>query len=138
MTTTNTYSPDGVVGDFDGGDFTQGLAKGVAIEITRNADDVSMSVGTTGDVTFVESMDKTGKVVVTLKQGSAANDMFSAKATLKSKGPLLLKYLGGSLTVHSQNARISKPADVQLGNEDTERKWEILCADIEILGGSFN
>lgn len=138
MSETNTYSPAGVVGDFDGGDFTQGLAKGVAIEVTQNTDDVSMSVGTGGDVTFVESMDKTGMVTVTLMQGSAANDMFSAKATLKTVGPLLLKYLGGSLTVHSKNARVRKPADVQLGNEDTTRKWEILCADIEIIGGSIN
>lgn len=138
MSTTNTYSPDGVVGDFDGGDFTEGLAKGVSIEVTRSANDVDMSVGTMGDVTFVESLDKTGMVTVTLMNGSAANDMFSAKAALKSKGPLLLKYLGGTLTVHSQNARVRKPADVQFGNEDTTRKWEVLCADIEITGGSFN
>lgn len=135
---TNTYSPDNIVGDFDGGDFTQGIAKGTFLEATRNTDDVSMSVGSGGEVTFVESLDKTGTVTVTLMQGSAANDMFSAKAALGSKGPLLIKDLGGTTLVHAQNARVRKPADVAFGNEDGTRKWEILCADLEMVVGGLN
>lgn len=137
MSDVTTYNPNNILIDFDGGDLTQGIAKGVFVKVSRNSDMMTESVGSGGEVTVVESNDNTGTVVITLKQTSAANDIMSAKAALRTKGPLLLKDLGGRTLVHSEKAWIKKFADIEFGNEDSVREWTLTCADLEeFVGGA--
>lgn len=134
----DTYNPNDILIDFDGGDLTAGIAKGVFVKVSRTSDQFTTSVGSRGEVTRVESNDKTGTVVITLKRSSAANNILSAKLAQKVVGPLLVKDLGGSELVHGGEAWVVKYADIEESNEDTDRVWTLAVADLEVVVGGSN
>jgi hypothetical protein len=136
-----TYDPDDIIMNFDGSDI-DGLAKGVFVKASRNEESASLSVGSGGEGTLVINRNKSGKVTFTVKQGSAANDILSAKAALLEAkaggiGPLIIKHRGGSTLLTAVNAWVTKPADVEYSNEDTTREWVLETDNLNIFVGGI-
>lgn len=112
------------------------------ISAERNSDAFSVVVGADGEVSRVQSADRSGKVTITLKQTSLSNDLLSAYAladelTGLSVGSLLVKDIAGTTLLSAQEAWISKMPAVEMGKDGAEREWVIECAHLIInVGGN--
>lgn len=117
-----------------------GYAEGTFVSIERNEDVFAPSVGSQGDVTRVRSRDKTGRVTVTLQAESATNDLLSAAQIVDeeigfNEGPLQIKNLNGTLLCSADISWIVRPANVEYGDEATNREWMFDCSDLKMLVG---
>ena len=139
MALTN-YSPDDIKANFDGIPIT-GYAKGTFLQGGRDEASFSAVVGSTGDVTRVQSLNKMGKIKFTLMQSSPTNALLSARMKLDEQlgtktGPVLVQDLNGSTFLHGAQAWIEKPADVGRADEAQNTEWTIVVAELEIVAGS--
>lgn len=71
MMQANSYDPTNVHLTVNGNKIV-GFAEGTMISGSRNTDKQSQNVGSKGEVTFVQSADKTGTIEITLKHNSAS------------------------------------------------------------------
>ncbi len=142
MSQFNQYDPLRVIASFRGIPLNNGVKDGTFISAMRNEDTFSIDVGATGDVTRVRSRNATGRVTVTLMQGSITNDLMSAVAQEDEAfgtgfGPVLIRDLNGNTVCDAPIAWIVKPAEVEFADEAGPREWVIECADFAtFIGGN--
>src|SRR3954471_4025451 len=55
-----------------------GFADGTGIQVTQNEDSFKLTVGADGEAVRAKSNNRSGRVKISLLQGSAANDLLSA------------------------------------------------------------
>lgn len=133
------YSPQFVTISYQGINIT-GFADGTFIEAERTADGFTKKVGAGGDVVRVQSMDRTGKVTVTLQSQSATNDLLMAIAksdelTGAAFGSLMIKDINTASIlplVFSKEAWIMKIPKIDRAKEALNVVWVFECADIDL------
>jgi hypothetical protein len=137
--TVATYQPNFVTVAFQGVPIT-GFAPGTFVSAVRNNDSYNLTIGSGGDGTRAKSGDKSGRITITLLGSSASNATLSAIAKLDETagtgvGALLVKDLSGADVVTAGTAWITKPADQEKSNEETNREWIFETDNLEILSG---
>jgi hypothetical protein len=138
----NTYDPGKVAASFRGVPLI-GIASGTFISAERTEDAYSMEVGSGGDVTRVQSRNRTGSVTFTLMAASPANDLLSGLARQDELfgvgfGPLLVKDLNGNTLLAAETAWIRKVPTVDFADEAGAREWVIDCAELRMhVGGQI-
>jgi hypothetical protein len=111
------------------------------IEAARDIAAFTKHVGADGEVTRVRSRNKAGSITVTLQQGSASNDYFTALALLDETPagvPLncTLTDKSGRTLITSPFGWVEKIADVSLhGTAEQGRKWKIDLGPTAIFVG---
>lgn len=124
----------------------RGFAKGTFIEASRTKETFSMESGAGGDVVFVKSADRTGKVKVTLQAESPTNDQWSAIAIADEAGltvnaglgEIMMKNLNSGTVIVGPESRISKIPDLKRADSAGNVEWEFIVADISMfLGGAL-
>lgn len=125
-----------------GGILVRGFAADTHIQVARNEDSFTESVGAQGDVVRTRSNNKSGIVTVTLQAESPTNDQFSARLLADELSPagipagaLLVKYLNGATFISSDKAYLRKFSDVEVGTEAGNREWIVSCAELNMFVG---
>ena len=139
---TKDYDPAGIQMIFAGNPIT-GYAAGTFVNAERTNDTYQTVAGADGEAARAKSNDRSGTVTFTLMQTSAANDLLSALAladelTGDGVGPLLIKDLNGTTLVQAETAWVQKPANVEFGQEMSEREWVIATGFLQIFPGGAN
>ncbi len=139
MTTFRNYDPSQVTFTFKGLNVT-GYQDGTFIDAERSEDGFTKHVGSLGDVTRVRSMDRSGKVTLTLMAQSPINDLLYAIAdadegTGLNYGPLAIKDLNGTMRCHAHQAWIKKLPKVERAKESGAVVWEFECASLDLKPG---
>ena len=139
MSFFNSYSPDRVVIAFQGVNIV-GFAEGTFVEVEREEDEFTKKVGSLGDVTRVHNLNRSGKITITLMQGSPINDLLAGiqiddGESATGVGSLLIKDLSGSMLCHAANTWIMKHPKIELGKEAGNVVWVFECADIDVFAG---
>ena len=138
----HTYSPADHVVNFQGFELS-GFADGTFIDAAMDSPGVTDVAGADGEVARAASADERGKVVLTLLQTSASNDVLTArhaldKLTKLGVGPIFVKDLRGTTTVQGAEAWIEKYADISLSKEVQGREWTFRVAHMQpIVGGNL-
>lgn len=129
-----TYSPKDIVGTV-GPCILRGFADGSMLTIARDVDAFGKVVGADGEVTRVESANKSGSLKVSLAQSSAANDELSVLALSGACVPFALKDLGGTTVAFAANAWVRKMPDAEFGKDAGAREWTIDLDAVEFFVG---
>jgi hypothetical protein len=136
------YSPQFVTFSFQGINII-GFAKGTFIEAERAEDGFKKKVGSQGDVVRVQSMDRSGKVTITLQAQSPSNDLLLAIAqldeatgaavgTLQAKDLNTTGTLGGDPLIHAKEAWIMKVPKIDRSDDSSNCVWVFECADLDL------
>lgn len=120
---SQTYSPKLVIISFLGVNLT-GFADGTFLTIAKNDDAMKLKVGADGESAVAISADESGKVTVTLLNTSPSNDFLSLQANLRARGPLQAKDLSGRMLSGTDDAWVSKVADVNKSKEIETTTWQ--------------
>lgn len=134
-----TYSPAKVTFSFMGQDIT-GYQDGTFIDVERAEDSFTKHVGSRGDVTRTQNLNRSGKITLTLMAQSPANDLLQARLQLDEQfgtefGPLYIKDLSGNMRCRATIAWIMKPPKVERAKESGPCVWVFECADLFINAG---
>lgn len=145
----NKYNPKRVTGSWkgtiNGRDFAIrfiGVMDGTFLTAEYDEDATTKHVGTHGDASVVLNANKGAKIVVTLVQGSSANDQLSdlvpdADRDYLPVGVLNWEDLNGGTVVKAQEAWILKMAKIEFGNTITAREWTFDTGNAQIkVGGA--
>jgi len=113
------------------------------VTISRAEDSYTTTVGADGEVTRNYNPNRTGTVVVTLKQSSDDNLFLSgllAADELSKLGtfPVLIKDTNGNSLYTAAEAWVQKAADAEFAKEVGDREWTIACKELLMVSaGSF-
>lgn len=137
------YSPKNVIVIFKGITLTE-FDEDDFVETKRNEDGISLTVGADGAAVFNENMNFSGMVTIKLLNSSPSNPLLSAlvkarerfPGTQPDKGELMIKDLGGTMLVHSAEARILKTPDLKRGKTIGALQWEFVCAKLDSEPGA--
>ena len=124
-----TYDPKKQVASW--GNITLGdFAQDTFIKVTRDADDFELRQGAGGFTEFTNKNSAIHTIEFTVMQTSPINDRLSAALAddrLNNTGvaPFMIKDAGpgGSTLIAFREARISKPADGDMGGSTKDRVW---------------
>ena len=133
------YSPDQVMFSFKGINVT-GYAKGTFIDCEREEDSFKKQVGSLGDVTRTQSLNRSGKITLTLMTAAPSNDALMAVHAQDQQfrtgvGPLSIKDLSGNTRCRATEAWIMKSPKVERAEESGTTVWVFECADLSIIAG---
>lgn len=138
MALLHNYDPSRVTFSFMGID-VQGFQDGTFIECERNEDGFSTHVGSTGDVTRIRNLNRTGKITLTLMAQSPSNDLLLARALDDEQigliyGPILIKDLN---TLNQELARanqawIVKIPKIERAKEASPCVWVFECTELKL------
>lgn len=133
------YDPSQVIFSFFGIN-VGGYMDGTFIEVERDEDAFTKTVGSLGDVTRTRNLNRAGKVTLTLKSEAPSNDLLSALHAQDeqfglSYGPLSIKDLNGNMRCNATYAWIMKAPKVERAKESGSVQWVFDCADISIFAG---
>lgn len=137
-----TYDPKQVT-VIIAGQIISGFAEDTFVEVVRNEDMFTLQVGADGDATRSRSNNKSGRLTVTLRQGSPSNEVLSALAAAD-------EVAGGGVTsfavrdnsgtsVHGAlTAWIVKAADSTYARESGDRVWVLETDNLSTFIGKNN
>ena len=117
--------------------------QGDSIVAERSEDEVTMTVGTHGEVTYNYKTVPHGTITLTLQGGAAANNFLNSQRILQrtiagGEPPLTINDLKGFKLVVAHEAAIMKDPSWTAGMEQGPVEWSFLCAHLDITqGGSF-
>ena len=110
-----------------------GLGEGTPIQAEKNEDNFTTQVGAKGETTFSETHDKTGTITVSVKNTSPSYPYLVELANRRGENAVISAEIvdlnTNAVEAGGNEARVLKPADMELGNEETEREFEIIVAD---------
>lgn len=134
-----TFDPSRVLVGYHGVNLS-GFADGTFIDAERDTDSFGKTVGADGEVVWSKSADDSGKIELTLLQGTPSNDFLSAElATDELTGAnvasVFVKDLRGTTLVQGAECRLAKPAPVSFGKDIVGVKWTILVAHMRVNVG---
>ena len=117
-----------------------GLADGTFVTAERTNDMYVVSTGADGTHTRSKSSDRSGVIVITLKQTSEDNAFLNGLAIAdelsgSSTVPAMIRDSQGTLVINSADCWFQKTAGVELGKEAGDRVWTLQCAELDIIGG---
>lgn len=129
-----TYSPAKVITNFFGIPIT-GYVEGTFIQVTTDGDGTTGVIGCDGEVVrTIDPGSALKTVVITLLQSSDSNDSLSVIQNRDNQkgdgiGPLLITDLSGRTVLSSDEAWITKKADVTRGRSATDgaNQWTLQC-----------
>lgn len=139
---TKVYDADQVSVVLMGVPISSGYADGEFLRIEQEAEDFTHKVGTDGEVTRSKTNNRVAKVTLRLMQSSDGNAALSAINNLDRSapngagiGPFLVRDRQGTSLFTASKCWISKPPNVTMAREATEREWELTVADLVRLDG---
>lgn len=106
------------------------------VEISRNNDSYSLTAGADGvDTTRSATNDKTGTIIIKLKDSSSSNAILSAfqiADELSDAGTftIVVKHVNDGFSAISNDAFVMKPADRSFEKEAGAREWSISCPQL--------
>jgi hypothetical protein len=111
-------------------------AEGEFLSIDRSTDAYTKTVGTRGSVARSKSTDKSGEIVITLKQTSPTNAVFTALAVAGELNdddivPVLITDKSGASVHFGGECWIRKQPAAAYGAEITNREWIFDVASLE-------
>ena len=137
-----TYDLDQVGFSFAGVPISGGYGEGSSILIKRNAPLYLFKVGRAGDVVRSRNNDKTGTVELTLLQAEAANSTLNTirlndeyAANGAGIGAFLCRDRSNGDEYYAAEAWIHELPETEFGQETTDRKWVLICANLEFHPG---
>jgi hypothetical protein len=125
-----TYNPEKVV-IIVGGMPMSGFADGTFVTIAMINDGITTQVGADREIARAINTDRRCDVNITLQQTSQSNSFLSTlfNTDMLSCGsrvvPILVQDLCGDTIFAASEAWVVKPADIEFGNELTNRAWHI-------------
>lgn len=139
MGTLRNYSPDRVTISFKGITIT-GFADGTFIEVEREVDTFTKKVGSLGDVARTKSLNKSGKITITVMDTHPINDALSAVITDDEQdglsfGPFSLKDLAGLTEVRATEAWCMRIPKVTRAQASANVVYVFEAASIFIIHG---
>ena len=117
--------------------------QGDSIVVERSEDEVTMTVGTHGEVTYNYKTVPGGTITITLQGGSASNNFLNSQRILQrtlatGEPPFTINDLKGFKLAVAHEAAIMKDPSWTAGMEQGPVEWQFLCAHLDITqGGSF-
>lgn len=134
---TGNYSPGDQTLTF-AGHTIRGFAAGTYVALEFDSPAFTKYVGAGGEVSRAKSMDKSGKVTITLAQTSKSNEVLSALAKLDraSSGgagiaPFLWRDRGGTSQYQAPEAWIAEQPKPEAGDAISTRVWVIEFASMD-------
>lgn len=121
----------------------EGYMDGTYVTASFDEDAFTPFTGSGGDTARVRNRNETGKLVVTLMQGSPGNDILSAlhnqdKILGVPPGPAMLKDLLGRTLLGGPNCYLSKLPDTSYAKDYQGREWTIIIPKMQgIVGGNL-
>lgn len=120
-----------------------GFAPGTFITIEYNEDAFNLSVGAGGDACRTRTNNNSARITFTLLQSSISNPLLSAQHELDKRSPAgdgvlpsLVKDTSGTTLAAAELSWIVKAANVEFGNEATNREWVVETHELNMLVGS--
>ena len=114
-----------------------GYAPDSFVKVERNEDAFSLKIGADGEPVRTRSLNKSGKVTLTLLQTSKTNPLLQALELadeLSNNGvsvlPVMVKDSGGNALWVAAEGWITKPAATEAARESGTREWVIECAKL--------
>lgn len=134
-----TYDPAQVIVNVDGRDIS-GYADGTFVNVARNADAFTLTVGADGESTRAKSNNKSGRFTFTLQQSSPSNDILDEIATsdeLNNTGAVavLVSDKSGTTIAQAQVAWVVKKPDSGFAKETENREWILETGNLEYTVG---
>lgn len=135
-----TYAPREISISIAGA-IISGFAEDTFVIIDRTNDAFTMQTGADGGVSRTAVADRSGTIVLTLKQTSASNDVLSAlqvadELTLSAKFPVQVEDSNGTSIYIGADAWIMKMATAEFAATEGTREWTIQVADLTSFTGS--
>jgi len=127
--TLKTYSPQEVTVTWGGFVEVTNFAEGSAIEVSRNADNSTQTVGMQGDVGLTYNADKTGQISFTIMQTGTTNQTLSLAQLTQDqtgeliRGDIVISDPSGSFLCFANNCHIMTPPQVSLGDGQNSKTW---------------
>jgi len=136
MALVHSYSPDKVVVNVGGRDIS-GFADETFVKVERNSEAFTLVVGSDGEATRVKSLNRSGKITITLQQSALSNDYLSSLATqdeLTSDAvvPSLVKEVTGLTIAQASKSWVVKKAPIEYGTQSGNREWVLETHDLAI------
>jgi hypothetical protein len=136
------YDPTNVIISWDGVTLNEGIAEGTFVTIARTTRTFTHNTGGDGGTTRVKGNDRTGTATITLRMGSATNQVLAQKALdeeldppVPHVAPLLIKDFDG-VTLHSDSeAHLDGPANDEFATTEGNREWVLLCPNLRMFSG---
>lgn len=120
----------------------EGYAKGTFVKASRNSDAFELEIGGDGNGARTQNADKSGRIEVTLMQGSPTNDAFQAQALIDEisgagVNEAFVKDINGTAYAHAATAWIVKQADLERAKEQGEVTWIIETHELDVHQGGL-
>ena len=119
-----------------------GFDDGEGISIEQTTESFTHVTGSDGKTVRSKTLDRTAKIMITLLQTSAANDLLSLlhtkdlfEANGAGVGPMLIRDRNGRANYSAAQCWISKRPDVKFDRTPTPRVWEITCVNLVAIDG---
>jgi len=119
MPATKTYDP-GKVSILFGVTLLTGWNQ---VRIARDEDGVTYSVGTSGEVCRSINYNKLGTITLTFPQSNSENATMSAYEISKATVAVTIIDKSGTTVAIMEYGTVTKPAEVTLAKEASEREW---------------
>lgn len=116
------------------GSYVTDWGPGRPIKVNYKSDRINPMVGADGSVAIAEVNDNSAEITVNVKQTSPINSILSKLSTQKKKFPVVFEDSNnaGSVVASSGGCRVIKYAEVERGNEVTERQWVIFAPNLQV------
>jgi hypothetical protein len=135
----NTYDPKNYFINFGGQSIKNGIADGTFINITRNARQRSVRVGSDGGATIQVDPNRSATITLTYLAGSDTNTILDkmresedATPAIYKVGTFQLSYLNGDTFAIDNEAFIDGPPDITGETGESTRTWTIICPSIKM------
>ncbi|MBX9744275.1 MAG: DUF3277 family protein [Chlamydiales bacterium] len=135
-----TYDPKQVIITV-GGVPMSGFADGSFLTVDRDDNQWTKVTGADGTSTRIKSNNRSGNMIITLKQSSPSNDVLSGFANvdeLTNAGvvPILVKDLSGNSIFFSATGWVKKYPSSEFGKDLANREWVLDLVDLDVFVGS--
>lgn len=138
----NTYSPAGVVLSIAGIYTVDGYATDSLITLSKNSDNVSTTVGSTGKTERTVNPDNNYTLTVSLAQTSNTNRVFNALATLDNAShralfPIFAKDNSGNSLFIADTCWVQSIPEISYTDDIETYTWTIFCSGmVNGVGGN--
>lgn len=118
-----------------------GFASGTFVNVARNEDSFTLTVGSDGEGARARSNNNSAQITLTLLQTSLSNQqlsqaLFQDELTCNGVRPLLIKNIKGTDLYQAETAWLMKPSDSGFSNEIETREWILETDNLRVNVGS--
>ncbi len=139
MGTLKQYNPKEVTITWRGVPLGEGISDGTFITVGRNERNSALNTGGDGRSTLVINNNHTGVATLSLRAGSAVNDLLTeaqradeAKPDEKNIGPLEIKDHSGRALHTDSQAFLDGPPDTEFGTDEGDNEWTFQLPNLEM------